>query len=402
MALVIVLVPIIRAIHGAYLRRTGIPLPTSHILEVSGGEIALRKCPGLYVILSWLMSGAAFNAIFLVHYRAPGGLGASVRYFSLIASLCLSLVISARRTPRWMIFVFLPVLGIPLLGAASFLTAPSVGYGGQILMFAVRTILLAILASIVLADILHGSAAGAEPVDKVLVSVHLAVVLAGLLSFNGLSLMPSVQHGADPVEVRHARLGSTTLSYPLVEEGQAFVMDQSGFLHQVDLKSMKVVARIKLPMPGPAEAGYPDFAKPPSEEAARPEHGRITRLGSQSLLLEYPFNMGRSWKDDTGYGWAQAGAWHLEAQVELGSRQVTSWRVTEGSLEWEPGYPHPVQAGLYKAVWGDYRESLHVVGPGVDTRIWPVGWVKWLISSGPHVLAGTDRGALYVITLPER
>lgn len=361
------------------------------------GVVSIKQAR--FIVLSWVLSAVAFFAVSFVHHRASGGPGAVIRYFTLVASLCASLILSACFMKDWVALTFVPVIGTPLLGFASFFTAPSVGYGGQIVVFAAKTTLLATLLSMGLVVLAHRFRARSAALARALPLAQLSVVLAGLVFSRGLALMPSVQHRADRVVVRCVRLGSAGLSYPLVEGTSAFLMD-AGFLYQVNLEAASVVTKVKLPIPDPAEAGYPDFVNPPGKKSAEPRLGRIARLGPSMLALRYPFNMGRSFKDDSGQGWASAGSWHLEAEVDLEAKKVASWRVVEGPTDFQLGYPHPVQVGPFKVVWGDYKDSLHVTGPRVDTRIWTAGWVEWLVAFEGYALAGTDRGALYVIAFP--
>jgi hypothetical protein len=128
---------------------------------------------------------------------------------------------------------------------------------------------------------------------------------------------------------------------------------------------------------------------------------KIYRSGPDTLCIKYPYHIGEFHKHPDGYEYsANQGFWHIRAVVDINKRSVTSWEVEEGSGGLEPAYPHPVKFGDFQAIYGDFRESIHITGPGVDTRIWPAGRVIWLAAGKRHIIAGTNKGRVYLVEVP--
>ncbi len=381
---------------------------------------ATRGGSVLGVTASWLVSAAVTLAVVRIHGQGPGGTGAIVRYLVVVGSILTSLILSVLRfKSRWVRALLVILPGLPILGGISFLTAPAIGYGGQILSFCTRVILAGVAAGGALAALFPrprvfprsgGSPLRKEPgVDrpraggKVWIAVAIQSVLAafGIAAFGGAGLLPAVQHhGATGLDCYSLRLESGSLGYPLTVGNSAYLMGESGYLYEVSLDPLRLVAKVELPSPTPAEAGQPGLAEPPDDRAAAPEWGLVAQVDPATLSAEYPYGLGRTTEGAGGRTWGAVGLWHLEATVNLPTRSVVSWHVVEEPTGFDLGYPDPVEVGPYRAVWGDFRDSLHVTGPGVDTRIWPGGQLRWLMAGDSSILAGTDRGKLFVIRLP--
>jgi hypothetical protein len=367
----------------------------------------VKRPIAIYIALAWLVSAGASIIGFMVHYRSPGGYGAILRYFGLMIGFGLTFVISTSNMPLWQSIIFIVCLGIPILGMVSLFNAPSIGYGGQIFMFAIYAILTTIVLSVALLSFFH-----ARKKDLKILSLKLFIAQVCLIFFSftltgSFEVLHPVQQRSGRIIVRQFNIGNQDLSFPLLEEKQLFLVDRSGVLYKVDLESNRAMVIVELPLPDPEEAGftpergYPNISSPPGEKSPRPWFSKIYRSGPDTLCVEYPYHIGEFHKHPDGYEYsANQGLWHIRSVVDINKKTVTSWEVKQGPGGLELTYPHPVRSGDFQAIYGDFRESIHITGPGADTRIWPAGRVIWLAASKRHIIAGTNKGRVYLVEVP--
>jgi len=360
----------------------------------------------LFLFVSWIISLALILAIFFLRYsRGFGGFGTETAYLVAIASLCLTFIMLVRGLPFWASAAFFIFVGSPLMAGASFLIAPTVGYGGQIINFALKTIIVAISASCLLLVLFRKFSLTNGKALKILLFIQVAMVLAGFVFSGAINHISWLEERGSKVSIRSIRLEkevgtNPVLSCPLIEDNRLFVMTKSGFFYEVNLEKAKIISRISLPMPTPAEAGYPDLRSLKDETSAKPVFGKISRISASLLKVEYPFYMYRLDDYQSGWGYSSAGYWSIEAEIDLQSKTIASWQIKQGesSLSCDP---RPIKSGQFEAKWGDYRDSLHILGPNTDSRVWTKGWASWLEASPPYFITGTTKGMIYVVTVPQ-
>lgn len=159
--------------------------------------------------LAWVTTGVAWLAVAITRERDELLSGSIARYVVLMVATSICLALSASR-PGHVVF------GTPLLALPSVRTVPEVGYGGQMVSFALKVFLLAtVFGSLAVAGI-QRSGRRALP-SWILLGIQVVALLAGLGFSGGFRLLPAVQHRAGVLEVRSTLLESGELSYPLVD-----------------------------------------------------------------------------------------------------------------------------------------------------------------------------------------
>ncbi len=314
--------------------------------------------------------------------------GALLRYAALMASLAVSLALTFSRP--------LTILAsTPLLLVIAISAAPEVGYGGQMVMLG----LLAALASAVLAAtgvlILPGGDRRTR-VPLALVTAQAVVLAVGMELTGGFALLADVQNRAGALDAWSIQLESGRLSVPLLEGDRAFVVGASGDLLTVTLEPPALQSRVPLPRPDPAGYGLKAVAVG-GVGASQPWLAEITHLDETRLRVTYPLAAERPMEGQR----PAKPFWLVRAEVDLDQGRVASVAVAEGMVDAGWGTPRSVQSGTYTVTYGDYGKSLHVTGPGIDTRIWPRGTITWIATGERVVLAATDRGVLWIIGLPQ-
>jgi hypothetical protein len=369
--------------------------------------IDMKKAAVIENLVSWAVSGAFLLAGFIAHSRNSGESFSILRYFGLMGCFCISLLVSAGSLKLWPSVLLVIFAAPPLLGLVSFLTAPPVGYGGQILAFALKCIFSAVVLSIAVLFIRHKLVTPWHVLRRRLVTAQILLVIIIFFFSGSFKALLPVQHEGRRIAVKELSFGRKEVSFPLIEKEQMFLVDSEGYLYKFEFATGKKTVMSRLPMPDPEEAGFtpdkgfPNVSSPPGQKSPRPWFSSIRREGKNMLIVEYPYHIGEYEEHPGGYSYsASLGLWHLQSVVDLETGTVTSWKVQEGAGGFEPEYPHPISVGEYEVIYGRFRESIDITGPDTSTRFWPKGRVLWFAAAGGNVLAGTDKGRVYIITLP--
>ncbi|MBS3898667.1 MAG: hypothetical protein KGZ54_07060 [Dethiobacter sp.] len=227
------------------------------------------------------------------------------------------------------------------------------------------------------------------------------VILAGAVYYYAYHY--GVWHLAgEPVSVQRLRLGDGDLSFPLIEEDAAYIVDRQGRLYQVELMAGRKRILASIPRPTAAEAGFPELVLPYIERPGSPFKGVLTRVNNSELSFRYIYHLMRRIE----YGYGDGGSWTMEVRINLESGQV-SWQL-EGKehgapVEFPPSvYTTEAQGKIIRVVPDHGMTapfSVLIEGEALKTAIDPMGWMNWAQAKYGWILVGTNRGGLLIVTL---
>lgn len=356
----------------------------------------LSSTTSLYVAL-WVASAAAWCVSYVVNPR-QSGVDASIRYVGTSVSLATAIAVTLP-------FPASALLTFPLLAIFSVSAPPHVGYGGQIVMFALRTALVLTVCAGVFSARLRRHPLSRKALRCLTVG-QLVLLLASLGVTHSFGLLPSVQHRGQRIGVRSLVVQarklsddslSGTVSCPLVLKSTAFVATEAGMLYEIDLVTGRIAREIRMPMPEPAEVGLGDLVKCPDYSSpALTANSIIEPLSPDRLRVVYPFHVGIG----TERGWGVTDrSWRIEAEVDLSKWGISDWGLVEGYVSLD-------RLIIPETPVGDCRISvlnkrLEISGPGVETVVWTKGSVDWLRTAGRYAVAVTSAREVYVIAVPQ-
>lgn len=227
------------------------------------------------------------------------------------------------------------------------------------------------------------------------------VVLAGAVYY--YTYHYGVWHLAgEPVSVQRLRLGDGELSFPLIEEDAAYIVDRQGRLYQVELIAGRKRLLASIPRPTAAEAGFPELVLPYIERPGSPFKGVLTRVNNSELSFRYIYHLMRRIE----YGYGDGGSWTMEVRINLESGQV-SWQLEgkehEAPIKFSPSvYTTEAQGKIIRVVPDHGMTapfSVLIEGEALKTAIDPMGWMNWAQAKYGWILVGTNRGGLLIVTL---
>jgi len=205
----------------------------------------------------------------------------------------------------------------------------------------------------------------------------------------------------ETVSVQRLMLGDGELSFPLVEEDTAYIVDRQGRLYQIELAAGRKRLLALVPRPTAAEAGFPGLVLPSIESPGSPFGGVMSRVGDDELSFRYIYNLMRRIE----YGYGDGGSWTMHVRINQNSGQV-SWQLKGREHEAPVEFPLPAHTteaqGKVISVAPDHvlmhPFSVLIEGEGIKTAIDPLGWVNWAQAKHGWILVGTNRGGLLIVT----
>ncbi|MBS3978095.1 MAG: hypothetical protein KGZ75_15430 [Syntrophomonadaceae bacterium] len=232
---------------------------------------------------------------------------------------------------------------------------------------------------------------------------HLAV-LAGAVYY--YTFHYGVWHLAEePVSVQRLSLGIGELSFPLVEENAAYIVNRQGRLYQIELAAGRKRLLAQIPRPTAEEAGFPGLVLPTIESPWSPFGGVLTRVSDDKLSFRYIYNLMKRIE----HGFGDGGSWLMEVTINQKSGKV-SWQLKGKEYEAPFEFPLPTHTteaeGRIIRVVPDHGITapftVLIEGEGIRTAIDPMGWVNWAQAKHGWILVGTNRGVLVILTTKGR
>jgi hypothetical protein len=236
--------------------------------------------------------------------------------------------------------------------------------------------------------------------------IYLVAMVFQLVVLSGAVYYYTYHYGVwrlvgEHLRVQRLRLGDGELSFPLVEEDTAYIVDRQGRLYQIELAAGRKRLLALVPRPTAAEAGFPGLVLPSIESPGSPFGGVMSRVGDDELSFRYIYNLMRRIE----YGYGDGGSWTMHVRINQNSGQV-SWQLKGREHEAPVEFPLPAHTteaqGKVISVAPDHvlmhPFSVLIEGEGIKTAIDPLGWVNWAQAKHGWILVGTNRGGLLIVT----
>lgn len=211
-----------------------------------------------------------------------------------------------------------------------------------------------------------------------------------------------VRHLAQPiVNVQRVRFLASPLSFPLVEEDAAFLVDRRGRLFRIELATGRKQLIALIPRPTPAEVGLPRLKLAPIDASSSAFLGVLTRKDGDKLLFRYEYSLVQP--IDSG-GWRHAESVTLEVKVNEQTGAV-KWQAQGGFDRTPVDMPRSslstIAQGTAISVSGPVRHTALIQGKNIRTMIDTLGWVNWMHAEHGWILIGTSRGSIIIATIKE-
>jgi len=200
-----------------------------------------------------------------------------------------------------------------------------------------------------------------------------------------------VQHLAQPVvSVQRLRFWAPPLTFPLVEEEAAFVVDRRGRLFRIDLASGRKRVIAQIPRPSPADVGFGNMTLERATGWWSPfrNEGVLTRIDHSTLYFRYHY----------------IDLFNIHARINELTGEV-DWNLHKrtGVTDPPPVFWETVSQGTAISVLGGGARYFNVLiqGENIRTAIDPLGWVDWRQAEHGWGLLGTSRGHVIIVTVKE-
>lgn len=368
--------------------------------------IGFSQEPKWLIAISWMATAAVGVAGVYSRMRRVTEPAAGV-FFLTMASVAISILLLTYKTSTAGSVLAVIFLGIPVMGPLAFYTVPAVGYGGQIVIFALKTVAATVVISGLVARAMRKD--GYVKVKAMKGFVAANTVTAMIVVFSSGALVPLVQSWFYPsgLSVSQLRVAKGGICRPLVEGDRAIVVGLSG-LEVVDLESMRVVHTLALPNPTPEEAGL--MGLQPEPLLLHAEGSRVFRSGPDEITVVSVF------PTRTPDGVGEAGRWFLWTRIGLGADaspsrsdfrsgqgqggtlggpSVLSWEVKEERPPELPaeGYFGEIQVAGARVTLD--RDIVWVQARDIIARIWLKGDCSWhfLVDRDGVGDVGSDGGS---------
>lgn len=217
--------------------------------------------------------------------------------------------------------------------------------------------------------------------------LHIAILVGAVYFY---TYRYGVWHLKEPVIiVRSIRFGAPFLSFPLVEEQAAFIVDRKGRLYRIKLATGRAYQIARVPRPEPAKIGRPELSlsRLPGRENPFLQESYLARVSCNELYFRYryagEFTLHARIREDTGVV-----SWELKP-TEMPEHL---WRVGDRTTASGEAIFHVDKVSEYSPF------SVAITGDDVLTVIDPIGEVVWKKAQHGWILVGTSRGQVLVVS----